>query len=347
MNGSNENGESTRAQGKPARVEFADQPQKRNEQFAQAVAKFISDDSRFDGQKVRVQFPQTGATSFVCFLATDEGKMVFKVPSKPGYHAGELKAFAAWEKRGVAAPHIFENGTVEIVKDDTAETQPYVLMSYIGEKPLNEAHTRDELLTEGIYADMGTLLRDMHETTPEEAGFGLIGPEGEAQFKHFGEWMNSEKMQKHIAYVIENGLADADAIAKARTVLLEYAEKNPRTTYCHMDFSPQNVFATEPLTVFDPGIELNLPYIDVGKTVVCNVPDGEEAIEQILSGYERGDNKSALPLRLDRKVIQAAVVITALRKLVFLHKNAHEEKYAGRVEALQKYFADHSSLLES
>lgn len=325
--------------GEPARVEFATVPQERNEQFAQVAAAFIADDPRFNGQHIRVRFPQQGSTSFIAIFETAEGEMVWKLPSKVEYHKGEGMAFDAWEAEGVSVPHVFESGTYQ--------GHAYLLMKYIDKKPLNETKTRDERLALGKYREMGEMLRKMHQSSGE--GFGLVMEHGKGKFGTFAEWLDSDKMRSDIAKVVELGYLDAETIEKARTILAAYAAENPHVAFCHMDFSPQNVFDTEPLTVFDPGAELNHPIIDVGKAVICNMQEGDEAIAQLLEGYQKGSNEEIgiPPAPLDPKVLHAAVIISGLRKLTFFSKNLHRPDITARLALGLEYFARHNRDLDA
>lgn len=330
----------------PARVEFLNQPQERSADLAQSVAGFVADDPRFNGETVRIEFPQKGGASFVSILETSKGKMVFKVTSKAEYSTGESEAFKAWEAAGAKAPRVYETGTLEVVQDDVPTTLPFVIMSFIEGKPLDESKTREERLEAGSYVQMGLLLRKMHRSKGE--GYGLIREDGTGQFASFDQWLTSDKMQGDAARVIEKGYIDADTITRARQVLAAYAAEHPESTFCHMDFASHNIFDTEPLTVFDPGAELNISYIDIGKALVCNIQDGEEAMTQLIEGYESEDDSAGIPPeKLDRKVLHAAFIMAGLRKLVFFDNNPTREDVPDRLAAMMKYLADNKHYLDS
>ncbi len=330
----------------PARVEFLNQPQERSADLAQSVAGFIADDPRFNGEKVRIEFPQTGGASFVSILETSKGKMVFKVTSKAEYSTGESEAFKAWEAAGAKAPHVYETGTLEVVQDGVHTTLPFVIMSYIEGKPLKESKTREQRLEARSYVQMGLLLRKMHRSKGQ--GYGLINEDGTGQFASFNEWLTSDKMQRDTTRVVEKGYIDADTIKRASEVLNEYVIKHPQSTFCHMDFASHNIFDTEPLTVFDPGAELNVSYIDIGKALVCNIEDGGEAMAQLIEGYESEDVSAGIPSeKLDRKVLHSAFIMAGLRKLVFFDKNPTREDVPDRLAAMLKYLADNKHYLDS
>lgn len=333
----------------PTRVEFFNQPQERSADLAQAVAGFIIDDAQFNGEKVQVEFPQTGGASFVSILTTGKEKkerMVFKVTSKSEYSTGESFAFQAWEAAGAKVPHIYKTGTLDVMQDGELKSLPFVIMSFIDGKPLKESKSRDERLNARSYWHMGRLLRRMHRSKGK--GNGLINEEGTGQFKSFNEWLTSEKMQRDTARVVEKGYIDADTIMRASEVLAAYAAEHPESTFCHMDFASHNIFDTEPLTVFDPGAELNISYIDIGKALVCNMEDGEEAMAQLIEGYEAEDDSAGIaPEKLDPKVLHAAFIMSGLRKLVFFDKNPTREDVPGRLAAMLKYLADNKHYLDS
>lgn len=289
------------------------------------IKDYLTNHPRFKDKEVHVTFVHKGAGSLVCIVETTGEKLVLKIrlSSKNSSEALFLKT---WETAGVKVPHIFENGTMS--------GHDYVLMEYIDAPALKDALSNEELISKGIYYKLGNILSIMHE--PEAYGYG-DAVNGKAEYTNFVDWVRSETIKKKIDYVKENKLLDDqdDSLDSAIQILTKYTEIQGKSSYCHDDFGTQNIFYTEPMTVFDPNSVFNDRYIDLGSYIAGPLVGGGLFPEQFVSGYFSDGV-------YDKKVLHAAVLLNTYLKIWRLHR---VKKLTG-LENIKKYLAKNKHLLD-
>ncbi|MGB4076492.1 MAG: aminoglycoside phosphotransferase family protein [Minisyncoccia bacterium] len=332
----------------PTRVTFLNEPIvsedpriKEFEEERKAIRKeiqpLIENHERFKSEHVRVKFFHSGFSSLVCQLETDSEKTILKFPLGVRPTKGIAIALREWEKTGSPVTHVIEDGD--------CNGHPYILMSFVNAPTLDEERDPEAQIQNGDFIRIGATVRGLHRS--EGRGFGTIGADGYGEFATFEEWLNADtQLASRSSYVIEHGLVDANTIAKARTILLEHSAAHPESTICHMDVAAGNFFDTEPLTTSDPTPMMNLPYIDMGKSIANTIHNGgEQAIQQLIQGYEAENIESHLPtLALDRRVLHAATVLALVQKLRYSHKTGGAEMEA-RTALHMRYLADNENLL--
>jgi len=288
------------------------------------VEEYLTTQERFKDQEVGITFAHSGISSLVTFIETPAEKLVLKVALSKGYSNGEAQFLKTWEQVGVKVPHVFDSGEID--------GGPYTLMEYIDEPLVSDAYNHEQKIDQGIYVEMGQILRTMHG--PEGEGYGRV-VEGKGEFKTFEEWLYGLDIEERVEYVKEHDLLTDDhgSQTAAFEALLEHTAKENKSSYCHDDFGG-NIFATKPLTVFDPNPRFNNGYIDLGRTLANHVAHGIFP-KQMIEGYF-GDES------YNEKALHAAVYINTLMKLPYSHKK-------GRAEAIQKwqkYLAENRNLLD-
>ncbi len=297
--------------------------------LAREIASFIAEHKLFNGKPIEVTFSHSGISSLVSILDTGHEKYVLKIPLKKEFSRNEAVFLKAWEQVGVSVPHVIEAG--EIVG------HPYILMEYIDALPLRHAHTVEQLIGKKLYVEMGVVLRKMHTATAN--GYGSI-INGQPEFPDIKTWLDRSSLQDKFLYVKEHELLKDEAhgsLPEAQEVLFREIGSDSSTVYGHSDFSIANIFATDPLTVFDPIPFLNHPYMDLARTLVLAVRSGlNEPGRQIVEGYF-GDEK------YDENLLKAAVVVNAYMKLRYWHETNRFED----VKKLQDYLVQLPSLFES
>lgn len=324
--------ETEEAQVPMPKIIFTNQPklseheidQARNERrlgLVPEIEKYISNYPLFKDKEVKVFFAQKGVSSLVCILETPENKFVLKIPlsSKPKYEGAFLNA---WESAGVEVPHVIEEGSIGGFG--------YILMEHIDAKSLIEFYKQEGLIKEKVFAQMGSTLRQMH--VAEGNGYGLVVA-GKGEFDSFESWLfKDDGIKKKFDYVKENKLLsgeDHGSIEEACQILVEHVRKDPRSTYCHNDFAPENIFATSPITVFDPDPVFNHPYIDLARTIVIGISRcGPEAASQITEGYFKDE-------KYDKKALQAAILVEAYMKFRYWN----ETNQSKRLTRLKSYLS--------
>ena len=238
---------------------------------------FLSTNERFKGKEVSVTFTSKGYSSFVCVLETEGGKSVLKIPIV-SQRKGEGDFLRAWESVGVLVPQVLEEGEFG--------EYPYILLSYVDAPTLKEVYgSREKLLDEGGYQEMGRILRKMHEAHGE--GFGKL-EDGKARYETFGEMLEGEPYTTKFQFLEEHNLwkEQYGTFEEILGTLRNFVGNGKESSYCHNDFDPANLFATEPFTVFDPGPAMNHPYVDLAMAIVSGVSFlGEKAADELKAGY--------------------------------------------------------------
>lgn len=285
---------------------------------------FVATHTRFEHTDVGIIYAQKGVSSLITIIETADEKVVLKIPLSTGYSEGEALFLQTWEKAGVAVPHVYEEGTIG--------GHAYILMEYIDAPILMDAYSFDELVEKGLFREMGRTLRLMH--TPEAKGYGRV-VDGKAEYTNFKDWLFGPDMEKRIQYVEENALLgeECGSISAMRNLLLEHVQADAASSYCHDDFGGSNIFATKPLTVFDPNPRFNNGYIDLGRTMFNSIAMGIFP-KQIIEGYFEGS-------MYNEKVLHAAIFLAGVMKFPYWHKVNKVEQ----IEETKGYFAQHKHLL--
>jgi tRNA A-37 threonylcarbamoyl transferase component Bud32 len=262
----------------------------------------------------------------VCIIETPQEKVVLKVPLSISHTLGEGQFLKAWEQVGVRVPHIFEEGLIN--------GHEYSLMEYIEAPTVEEKFSNSELSEKGIYFEMGATLHKMHEAKGE--GYGRF-VDGKAEFASFKDYLLSENMQKRFLYVQENLLLGEEhgSLSLAYDILLEYIGDNKESSYCHYDLGLNNMFATNPITVFDPKSEFNNGYMDLGRAIVIRISHDGVFPKQMVDGYFAGKS-------YNEKVLQAAIMVNSCIKFYYWHQT----KNTKGIKNVQEYLIKTKHLLE-
>ncbi len=291
------------------------------------IQEFVSNHPLFKDKNNQITFFHKGVSSLVSLIESGKEKSVLKISLIYKNNSSEGKFLSEWEKVGVTVPHVIEEGLFG--------EHPYVLMKYIDAPSLGEKYSPEEMIDKKIFLQMGQTLRKMHNSKAD--GFGSI-VDGKPQYPDFETWVNKyikgSRFQGKIKFSKDNNLLSDEehgSLDEAINILKDFVEKDPQSTYCHDDFSSGNIFATEPLTVFDPNPTLNHPYLDLGRSIVI-APNSKvefgEADKQILDGYFAGEN-------FDRKALQASILLNAYMKFRYWHSVAGHQRIAKVQEFLK------------
>lgn len=325
--------------GETSRIHFENEPMlsgfeadkkfdERRIRLVPQIKDLIASTEIFGDGDVSVEFAQKGVSSLVCFIETSDGKFVLKVPlslSDGGSSEGEF--FRQWEAAGVSVPHVYQSGQL----GDHA----FTIMQYVDAPMLSEAVTQGTA-KEAVYVDMGKILAEIH--SPQANGYGRI-IEGKPQYPTFRDWLSSEDIAKRIRAVRENNLLGDEhgSVTQVFDNLISYAEKNDRSSYCHFDYSAPNIFATDPLTVFDPSPMLNNGIIDIGRSMHSLIVENrQEAAEQLREGYYSSGQQ-----QYDPRALQASIMLNAIWRFPYAHKKGRTDV----IERTQEYLVATRHLL--
>lgn len=267
----------------------------------------------FQGKPVVGEFAAAGVSSLVCFLTCEDATFVLKVPLSLTDGNGEAHFLRQWEAAGVKVPRVLEDGRIG--------EHPYLIMEFVDAPSLQSLVKQGRESSEGVWGEMGRMLARMHG--PRTEGFGRI-VEGRPQFDRFEDWLLGPGIEKRMRTVRELGLLGNEhgRIDRVFGALLAHGERQEGSRLCHFDFTPNNILATEPLTVFDPSPMLNHGIIDIGRSMLSCVFHGQlAAAEELRAGYFGG-------AEYDASALQAAIILNAYWKFPYQHK-------AGRIAEMQ------------
>ncbi len=286
--------------------------------LAGQLESFITSHNRFQNKEVSITFAHTGISSLISIIEMPDEKLVLKIPLSPTLGQGEAQFLKVWEQAGVKVPHVFEDGMLG--------EHPFILMEYLDAPILSKAYSPEELTEKGIHQEMGRILRRMH--TPEATGYGPV-INGKVEFPTLNDWLLGADMQKRITYIQEHHLLGEEhgSIEQAFRTLRDYIDPQPYSSYCHGDFGAANIFATTPLTVFDPNPKFNNGYIDVALSMVNSLASGMSPA-QLLEGYFNGE-------AYDKEALRAAVLLNTHIKFPYWHK----VKKVEQIQRMQEYLS--------
>lgn len=295
------------------------------------IKDFISNHKRFRDKKVGVAFADLGASSLISIIETPEEKLVLRIPLSVSNTFGDAQFLRVWEQAGVKVPYVIEDGTLN--------GHQYILMEYINAKILKEVYRKGETIKKEIYVELGKILRAMHE--PEAVGYGrsMDNATAQAEYLSFRDWFQGSDMQKRITYVQEHHLLGEEhgSLSLAFEILSSHVNTNTKSSYCHNDLGTNNIFATDPPTVFDPDPGFNNGYIDLGRSIFMTLYHDSgltRAKEQLIKGYFGGKE-------YDEKALQASILLNAYMKFPYGHKTGNLKQ----MEDVRRYLITSKHLL--
>jgi hypothetical protein len=270
------------------------------------IKDFISEHNLFKDSDVSITFLEKGMGSLVTIIECLEKKLILKIPLSKNFSGNEGLFLKVWQQSGIRVPQVIEEGILG--------GHNYILMEYIDYPLLAEKYSYEEFIEKDIYIKMGRTLRLMHG--PEAKGYGRVSDD-QAEFLEFSEWLKNSEIQNSIKYIQENNLLGEEygSIESAFKILTDHIQGAGKSSYCHNDFGGSNIFATDPITVFDPNPSFNNGYIDLGRSLFNHIVSRGLILapEFLIKGYfgEEIYNKKAL---------QASVLLSGIIKIPSMHK---------------------------
>lgn len=271
----------------------------------------------FNGCLLNITFIEKGAGSLVCIIDGNNQKMILKIPLSKTTTQGEVMFLKVWQQAGIRVPQIIEEG---LIGDFS-----YILMEYIDAPVLSDVSSKDKKVEWSSF-ELGRVLRTMH--VPIAHGYGRV-IDGKSEFQTFEEWLGGKKIRESIEYIKNNNLFPIDdlKITKIFSTLTEHV-KNNQSSYCHFDFGNSNIFATIPVTVFDPNPQFNNGYLDLGLSVFNCIAAGVDP-KGLIDGYFEHEP-------CNERVLFASVVLNCFVKLPSRHK---KEKFED-IKNIQQYITE-------
>lgn len=262
-------------------------------EFVPYIQDFVTEHDLFkDEEEVGIEFAHKGISSVIAIIDTPADKWVLKIPRNKTHTVGEGQFLQVWEKAGITVPHIIETGELKGF--------PYTLMEYIDAPTLDTEYTTAELTSNGVFTEMGRILRLMHSETV--TGYGRV-VDGRPEFETVEEWLAGDDMKKRFDYIDEHNLLEGveDELVKALEVIAQNAQTE-ESTYCHDDLGKITFY----------GIALK---------------GSEKSLQQLLDGYFGEDS-------CDNQVLNAYTFLTFCMKCRYWHQSGREEQ----LEIAKNYF---------
>jgi tRNA A-37 threonylcarbamoyl transferase component Bud32 len=289
-------------------------------EFVSYIEQFVTEHDLFkDEDEVGIEFAHKGVGSIVAIIHCSEKKLILKIPRSKDFSAGEGQFLKVWEESGVSVPHVL--GTGEIHGFD------YTLMEYIDAPTLDVAYTQEERLAKELYVEMGKILRLMHSQKVEGYGFVV---NGKPEFETVEDWLAGPDMTKRFNYIHEhNLLTELDGkLEKSLEIIKKNAQTND-SSYCHDDYGPSNMFATNPITIFDANPKFNSGYYDLGRIRLGQIAfkNDDRVAKQLLGGYF-GDDVC------DNELLNAYTFLAFCMKGPYWHQTGKVEQ----IETVKRYF---------
>jgi len=280
--------------------------------FVPHIKEFVEGHELFqDDEEVRITFSEVGVGSIIAIIESSNNKLVLKIPRGKAFSAGEGQFLEIWEEAGVKVPHVEETGDLN--------NYPYTLMEFVDAPTLSKKFSRDELLQDKKYIEMGETLKKMHG--PKANGFGFnIG--GRPEFETVQGWLSGKDMRTRFDYVEEHELLGSlhEELSDVLQIIEKHSDANG-SSYCHDDFGTTNIFATEPITVFDANPKFNNGYYDLGRSLTFVIANGGQTkiLDQLVQGYF-GDEK------YDKQALYSYIFLTCCMKFTYWHKTNKNEQ---------------------
>ncbi len=288
--------------------------------FVPHIQDFIANHDHFkDEEEVGIEFAHKGVGSVIAIIDTTTNRYVLKIPRSKRFSAGEGQFLKVWEEAGVTVPRVIDTGELN--------GSPYTLMQFIDAPTLDTRYSYEELIANGTFTEMGKVLRLMH--SKPVSGYGFV-TDGKPEFETVEEWLAGSDMKNRFDYVeklqILKGIEGE--LTKALDVITEHS-RTSSSTYCHDDFGQSNIFATDPITVFDPNPRFNSGYYDLGKIKFINVAlnGSKTALDQLLNGYFSNET-------CNDRVLNAYTLLSFVYKCPYWKKTGREME----LERVKKYF---------
>lgn len=272
----------------------------------------------------------SGITSAVFKVVTETSPFVVKMTIEGGGSGAEATFLEEWKKQGVRVP--------QVLKARPADSQidaDILIMEYIDKPILSESTTSEERVRKGISREMGRVLALMHKAKGTGFGLPVRGNETQGKYMTFRQEMEEMSLGKKIAELFQVqliGSKEKEAMARAIDILEQDIINGTRPTLTHNDFSPGNIFSTEPITVFDPDPKITHPAIDLAYATfmpLVRKDSNPKETQEILAGY-----RDVSPM--DDKILAAATILRGLRKLRTWQRRGSVKKIENLMQVLHE-----------
>lgn len=273
-----------------------------------------------------------GETSVVFLVKSPELTYVAKLTRHPETVEREAVFFEKWAEQGVRIPRVLALHT-------TNDQIPVSIVSleYIDAPILSRFLNTEQRVKKGVAREMGRTLASMHRAKGEGFGFPIPENRTKGNFVTFKEEFENTFLKRRANWLKEQGVITDQDLSSTQTAI-EIIEKDLRSgikpSLVHDDFRPYNIFASEPITVFDPNPRITHPFMCLALTLIKSEVEsgtfGKQERDEILSGYSE-------ITKVNNHVLSAAIVLRGLRTLNTWKRKDKEEKVSTLLELVRKH----------
>lgn len=281
-----------------------------------------------------------GVSSVVAKIITENGKeYIFKscnnfLKEWDNKTHIEAKAFEIWSKHWVKTPKIYQESMI----DFNNKKIPYILMEYI--QPTRKLTEKNgEKIAYEIGENIGKIAKSKGKW------FGWI--KKIERDTAVGEYDRMEDYYDGLERRITKNLTEKNLIEEKERTKFHKAIQTIKKDFTlgtkaslnHEDIRFDNIFLTEPITIFDPNVRLDHPLMDLATTEYYLYMKSTISWEQknilkknLWEGYEKIIGK-----KIDKNIFNACLTIKIMQKIGVIYKYPEREKKIKKaLEMLEK-----------
>jgi fructosamine-3-kinase len=269
----------------------------------------------------------------VVFLVRSPGIIyVAKMASTPESVEREVVFYKEWSKQDVKTP--------EVLKLHTADKKvpvSIVSLEYINSPILSQQYDVEKRVKTGVSREMGRTLARMHKAKGKGFGVPTSRDRTKGSFATFKEEYQGAFLRRKADWLIaQTVLTNKDilGIKTAINIIEKDVLAGMRPALTHNDFRPYNIFASKPMTVFDPNPRISHPYICLALSLVGSDvetdPFSKNERDEILLGYSE-------ITAINNRVLSAAIILGGMKKAYTWQKKREEDKVNRLMALLRKH----------
>ena len=281
-----------------------------------------------------------GVSSIVAKLITEDNKeYIFK--SCKNFIIGwdnkthiEAKSFEIWNTYWIKTPKIYQDSIIDFNNNKI----PYIIMEYIQPTRKRTEDNEQQIIYE-IGENIGKIAKSWGKW------FGWIKKIEENTA--IGEYETKEQYYDKLERKIIKNLTEKNLIGEKETIKFHKAiqtikndfDRGTKASLNHEDIQFDNIFLTEPITIFDPNVKLDHPLMDLATTeyylyMKSIISSKKTNIweSKLWSGYEKIIGK-----KINKNIFNACLIIKIMQKIGIIYKYPdREEKIKKALELLDK-----------
>lgn len=271
-----------------------------------------------------------GETSVVCLITGEGIEFVTKMSRSSVAIEAEECFLKSWLELGVKVPEI-----LKLHKANEVLPVSILSLEYVKSELLSEKYSDNERLKNGLAREMGRILAKMHKAKGVGFGYPSSGNPKRGQNDSFLKSIDESLLGNRLYWLLDMKVVDKEflkTVDQSALLLNSDFENGLKPSLVHNDFLPYNIFATNPITVYDPNPRITHPALCLALTLLkteINNSNQEESLE-ILSGYRDIAD-------ISDDILKAAFIVRGLALLYTWVKKGKTEKTGRLIDLLNCY----------